>query len=154
MINFRSMASTLILSSMFLSANFVMAQDSSTFLKVESHQSYTGTISALKKAINSNQMMVMGHIDQAKVLSMTGLQLDGAETFFVGNPQMGKKAFGMDPAAGAVLPARLYVWSAQGHTFIGYFQPSSQLMAVSPSLAQVGEMLDKKLNMVASQAAM
>ena len=124
----------------------------STFIKVESHHSFGATVSALKEAVSSNKMMVMGNINQAKVLSMTGLKLEGAESLLVGNPQMGKKAFGMDPAAGVVLPARIYVWSDHGKAYIGYFKPSTQLEQVSPGFAKMGGMLDMKFNMITKAA--
>lgn len=134
-------------------ATVVSAQGTPSFVQVASHQNFSATVSALQKAVASNQMMVMGHIDQAKVMSMTGLKLEGAQTFLVGNPQMGKQAFGMSPAAGAVLPARVYVWSDKGNTYIGYFKPSVQLSAISPGFEMMGGLLDKKLDMVANQAA-
>lgn len=130
-----------------------IAQDAGGFVKVESHQSFDTTVRALKEAVSHNQMMVMGHLDQAQVLSMTGLHLAGAQSFFVGNPQMGKKAFGMNPAAGAVLPARVYVWSDHGKTYIGYFKPSVLLDAVSPGFSPMAGMLDQKLAMIARDAS-
>lgn len=130
----------------------VFAQ-SAGFVKVTSHESFPATVSALKRAVSSNHMMVMGHINQARVLSMTGLHLKGAESFLVGNPQMGKKAFGMNPAAGVVLPARIYVWADHGTTYVGYFKPSSLLTQVSPGFSMMGGMLDRKLDMIATDAA-
>lgn len=135
------------------STSVAFAQDSS-FVKVKSDNGFNETVSALKSSVKSHQMMVMGNMNQAKVLSMTGLQLDGAQTFFVGAPAMGKKAFGMNPAAGAVLPTRIYVWAAKGgQTYIGYFKPSEQLTAISPKFEQAGMMVDKKVDAIVSQAA-
>lgn len=130
-----------------------VAQDASSFVKVSSQHNFNATVSALKQAVSGNHLMVMGHINQARVLSMTGLRLEGAQSFLVGNPQMGKKAFGMNPAAGAVLPARIYVWADHGKAYIGYFKPSAELSSISPHFAMMGGMLDKKLRMVADQAA-
>jgi uncharacterized protein (DUF302 family) len=67
----------------------------------------------------------MGMLNQAHALSMTGLHLQGAESFFVGNPVVGKKLFAADPAVGAVVPLRIYVWEKGGETHVGYFQPSA-----------------------------
>ena len=125
----------------------------SQFIKVASHRDFNATVSALKEAISGNQMMVMGTINQARVMSMTGLKLEGAESFLVGNPQAGKMAFSMNPAAGAVLPVRVYVWADHGKTFIGYFQPSSQLDQIDPGFNMMGNMLDKKLGMITQAAA-
>ncbi|MDE2150384.1 MAG: DUF302 domain-containing protein [Gammaproteobacteria bacterium] len=126
--------------------------NSDGFVKIESQHDFDATVSALKEAVSSNKMMVMGDINQARVLSMTGLRLAGAESFLVGNPQMGKQAFDMDPAAGAVLPARIYVWSDHGKTYVGYFKPSDQLDQVSPGFSKMGHMLDMKLDMIAKTA--
>ena len=151
-INRKFLFSTLVASSALIGAGTVAAQAASSFVSVQSHQSYSATVSSLKEAVSSNGMMVMGQINQAKVLSMTGLKLEGAESFFVGNPNMGKKIFGMNPAAGAVLPARVYVWSDKGKAYVGYFKPSAELSEISPKLGMAGSMLDQKLQMVASQA--
>lgn len=148
---FRMMSVGLIAASMVLAIP-AFAQDS-TFVKVPSHHGFSATVSALKQAVSSNKMMVMGKINQAKVLSMTGLRLEGAESVLVGNPQMGKKAFGMNPAAGAVLPVRVYVWSDHGKTYVGYFKPSALLGQVDPGFKKMGGMLDMKLGMITKEAA-
>ncbi|AWN14448.1 DUF302 domain-containing protein [Salinisphaera sp. LB1] len=125
--------------SSFAATNFVQAQSS---------HSFNSTVSQLKHAISGNGMMVMGHIDQANVLKMTGLHLKGAESFLVGNPKVGKKLFKMSPAAGAVLPLRMYVWEKGGQTYVGYFQPSDLLTAVDSQFRKPGQMMDKKFHMI------
>lgn len=145
--------SVLLASATLFAAGSVMAKDAVSFVKIRSNQSYSQTVGALKQAVSSNRLMVMGHINQANVLSMTGLKLAGAESFLVGNPQMGKKAFSMNPAVGAVIPARIYIWSNQGKVWIGYFKPSSLMTAISPKFAKMGGMFDMKLHAIAAQAA-
>lgn len=152
-INRNFILTTLVAMAAFAGAATASAQDASSFVKVASHENFNATVSALKQAVSSNHLMVMGHIDQAKVLSMTGLDLEGAQSFLVGNPNMGKKAFGMNLAAGVVLPARIYVWSDHGKAYIGYFKPSAQLSAISPGFSMMGGMLDKKFQMLTEQAA-
>lgn len=125
--------------SSFAATNFIQAQSS---------QSFDSTVSQLKHAISGNGMLVMGHIDQANVLKMTGLHLKGAESFLVGNPKVGKKLFKMSPAAGAVLPLQMYVWEQGGKSHVGYFQPSDLLTAVDSKLSQPGQMMDKKFHMI------
>lgn len=129
-----------------LAAGTAVAAESSggLFIQDASAQSFAQTVNALKHAVSSNGMMVMGHLDQKKALSMTGLNLAGAETFFVGNPVVGKKLFGMSPAVGAVVPLRIYVWEAGGEAHVGYFQPSALLSAINPKLGMAGKMLDGK----------
>jgi len=126
---------------------------SNAFVEVQSNRSFDETVSMLKQAVSSNGLMVMGQINQARVLSMTGLNLKGAQSFLVGNPKVGKKLFSMSPAAGAVLPARIYVWVAQGKSHIGYFKPSTQLASVDPRLEKAGEMLDGKFRQIIEDAS-
>lgn len=113
------------------------------FIQKASGHSFGQTVSNLKHAVSGNGMMVLGRVNQGKVMSMTGLQMKG-ESFFVGNPTMGKKIFKMSPAAGAVVPLRIYVWEAGGKSHVGYFEPSSLLSGISPKLGMPGKMLDKK----------
>ena len=125
-----------------------------TFVQQSSSSSFSDTIASLKRAISRNGMTVLGQLDQKGALSMTGLHLAGAHTFFVGNPVVGKKLFRMDPAVGAVVPLRIYVWvNAEGATHIGYFEPSQLLTAIDPHLAKAGTMLDATFEKIISQAA-
>lgn len=126
---------------------------SGDFVSVPSHRNFSATVAALKSAASSNHMMVMGKIDQARVLSMTGLHLAGGESFLVGNPVIGKKAFSMDPAAGIVLPARMYVWSDHGKTYVGYLKPSYVLGAINPKFDMMSNKLDMAFKKIADQAA-
>lgn len=119
------------------------AQGGPKFLHATSSASFDATVSSLKKAVASNGMMVLGNLNQKGALSTTGLNLQGAESFFIGNPVAGKKLFEMDAAAGAVIPLRMYVWvDANGKTEIGYFQPSELFAGVSPELAKAGQKMD------------
>lgn len=124
-----------------------------SFVEVQTNRSFDQTVSMLKHAVSDNGLMVMGQINQAKVLSMTGLNLKGAQSFLVGNPKVGKKLFSMSPAAGAVLPARIYVWVERGKSHIGYFKPSTQLASVDPRLQKAGEMLDGKFRQIIKDAS-
>lgn len=123
------------------------------FIQRVSNESFDATVANLKKDVSTSGMMVMGTLNQGSVLTTTGLHLKGAEAFFVGNPVVGKKLFQMDPAAGAVLPLRVYVWvDAHGKTEIGYYQPSQLLKAVDSKLGMAGLMLNKKFAMLTEQA--
>lgn len=123
---------------------------SAQFVTVTSGKSFSGTVGALKHSVSSTGMMVLGNLNQASALSVTGLQLPGAQSFFVGNPTTGKSFFQADPAAGAVLPMRIYVWQNQsGKTQIGYFDPAPLLRAINPKFATGA----KKMSMMASQIA-
>lgn len=122
------------------------------FVQVQSTHSFASTVSHLKHAISGNGMLVMGHINQANVLSMTGLHLKGAESLLVGNPKVGKKFFSMSPSAGAVLPLRMYVWEAGRKIYVGYFKPSVLLSDVDTKFSKPSEMMDKKFEKILKDA--
>lgn len=148
------LASALAALAISLAASGVAQADASShFVKIQSQHQFGETVDALKTAVKDHHMMVMGSNNQAKVLSMTGLHLKGGESFLVGNPEVGKKAFSMNPAVGVELPVRVYVWSTGDATYIGYYQPSSQLEAISPKLGKMGHMLNEKLSGITGQAA-
>lgn len=129
------------------------AQGSGGFVSIKSAHGYAATVSALQHAVKNNGLMVMGKVNQKAILSMTGLHLQGAESFLIGNPRVGKKLFSMNPAVAAVVPSRISVWVQSGTTYIGYFQPSSQMGAISAELAKPGKMLDMKFHKIAEDAA-
>lgn len=115
-------------------------------------KSFSATVSALKSSVSSAGMMVLGTLNQAGALSVAGLHLKGAETFFVGNPTVAKKLFSMDPAIGIDLPVRMYVWVSGGKTEVGYLDPASVAAAVNPAFASPAKMLSAKAEAVAKGA--
>lgn len=144
--------SALILALLMMAA-MASAQGGPQFLHATSSASFDATVSRLKKAVASNGMMVLGKLDQKGALSTTGLNLLGAEAFFIGNPVVGKKLFQKDAAAGAVIPLRVYVWADQGgKTEVGYFEPSDLFASVSPELVKAGGKMDGVFAKILSQA--
>jgi uncharacterized protein (DUF302 family) len=115
------------------------------FVSVQSSSSYTDTVSKLRKMVAKNGMMVLGEINQGKVMTMTGMNLK-AVSLFVGNPNVGKKLFTEDSGVGIVLPVRINVYERNGATYVNYFEPSEQLKAFhDKKLVMMGQMLDQKL---------
>ncbi len=118
-----------------------------------SNQPFDATIDALKQAVSSNGMMVLGDLDQAGALQTTGLQLKGAHSFFVGNPAAGKMFFEKTPAIGTVIPLRMFVWADNdGKTSISYFDPKPLFEAVDPGLADGGQKMSDAAAMIAKAA--
>lgn len=131
----------------------VLAQTTgSGFVTVKSSHDYSSTVDALQRSIKSNGLMVMGQVNQGRILTITGLHLKGAESFLVGNPRVGKKLFSMNPAVAAVVPARISVWVDHDTTYVGYFQPSTTMMEISPHLGKPGKMLDMKFHKIVEEA--
>lgn len=149
---FKVMLAGMLLSLSLLGGS-VLSGPGNTFVHRTARGSYEETVSALKHAISENGMMVAGEIDQKQILSMAGLNLEGSHTFFVGNPMVGKKFFKMNPAAGTVLPVRVFVWVNQdGKTEVGYFKISAQLGFIDSRLKEPGKMLDQKFSMILDSA--
>jgi uncharacterized protein (DUF302 family) len=125
-----------------------------SFTSYTSTKSFDDTVSALKQAVAGSGMMVLGDMNQAGALKTTGLSLKGAQTFFVGNPVKGKMFFQQDPAIGAVLPLRLYVWAdGNGTAHVGYFDPAALFKAVNPQLAGGGHQLATAAAMIGKDAS-
>lgn len=103
-------------------------------------------LGALKKMVADHGMMVMGELHQGKVLEMTGLKVD-SESIFVGNPNVGKQLFEIEPGAGVALPVRVNIYrNADGRTVVAYVPPSRQLAGFeNPMLDKAAAMLDEKL---------
>lgn len=115
---------------------------------VQSSKNFEQTINAIKKAVSGGGMMVMSQLDQGKILSMTGLSVK-SHSFFIGNPNVGNKAFSADPAAGLVIPVRVNVYEENGKTYVSYFKPSDLFGSFkNAKVKMIGQMLDKKLGMM------
>jgi len=134
-----------------MGANQMLQAQSNGLVKVQSSQNFDKTISSFKKMVSDNGMMVMGEINQGKVLSMTGISVK-SHTFFVGNPNVGNKLFSADRAVGAVVPIRVNIFEdTDGNTYVAYFPPSEQLSGLNnDKVNKVAQMLDQKLNNLTS----
>jgi uncharacterized protein (DUF302 family) len=115
-------------------------------VNVPSQKSFEQTVNALKSAVSQGGMMVMGTVDQGKMLAMTGLKMDGT-LFLIGNPTVGKQVFVQDPGAGLYLPLRVYVYNSKdGKTYVSYDKPSALLDQFNnPEVNKTAAMLDQKL---------
>lgn len=99
-------------------------------------------------------MMIIGDINQDAALAATGLQLPGAHSFFVGNPQIGKTAFDETQAIGAVIPVRVSVWvDGDGPAHISYFDPAPEFTAVDPALDDTGQQVSQAIRTIVEAAA-
>ncbi len=123
-------------------------------VRVQAQGSVSQVAGRLKQAVSQNGLMVMGQLNQGKILGMTGAKVE-SQSFFLGNPQLGKKLFAADEGVGVAVPVRINVYrDGQGHTVISYFKPSEELKAFgSPVLDKMAPMLDQKLHAIASAAA-
>jgi uncharacterized protein (DUF302 family) len=118
---------------------------------VTTQASVAQTVRTLKQAVAHDGMMVMGQLNQGKVLAMTGLHVQ-SETLFVGSPHIGKMLFLADPGVGVVVPIRINVYQdAAGDTVVRYSPPSQRLDKFhNPKVTMIAKMLDKKLRQLTS----
>ncbi|GAB3488496.1 uncharacterized protein (DUF302 family) [Amycolatopsis cihanbeyliensis] len=129
-------------------------ETSTTLVTWESSKPFEDTVGALKEAVSSNGMMVLGDLNQAGALQSTGLDLPGAHTFFVGNPTAGKTFFEKTAAIGSVIPLRMYVWAdSEGTAKVSYFDPKPLFEAVDPGLAEGGQKMSMASQKIANAAA-
>jgi len=128
----------------------VQAQ-SADLVTVQSGKDFEQTVETLRQLISKNDMMVMSEINQGKILSMTGLQLN-ATSLFVGNPNIGNKLFSADRGVGVTVPVRVNIYeSTDGNTYINYVKPSQQLAPFdNEQINKIGTMLDQNLNKMTS----
>lgn len=123
------------------------------FVQTTSKSSYADTVSALKQSISKNGLMVLENLNQAKVLETKGLQLKGAQSFFAGNPAVGKNFFKINAGVGAYLPVRIYVWVDKNEkTQVGYYQPTTVLKTINSEFQKPGSKVDEKVSMIVKQA--
>ena len=123
-------------------------------VSVPSNKSFEQTVEAFKMAVNKGGMMVMSAVDQGNMLKMTGLEMKGT-LFLVGNPNVGKKVFEQNAAAGLYLPLRVYIYQgADGKTYLSYDKPSVVLKPFNNSnIDETAGMLDQKLDMLTHMVA-
>ncbi len=121
---------------------------------VASDKSFDQVSDAVKTLVARNGMMVMAEVNQGKMLSMTGLSLK-ATLFLVGNPTVGKQLFEQNHGVGLYVPLRIFVYSDEsGKTQVSYDKPSTLLAQFhNDKVSMIGQMLDEKLNGLATMAA-
>lgn len=140
----RLLALALILASLAAGASHAATGDG--VVRTVAKGSVDQVLAGLKKMVADNGMMVMGELHQGKVLEMTGLKVQ-SESIFVGNPNIGKKLFEIEPGAGVVLPVRVNIYQgSDGNTVVAYIPPSRQLSGFeNPMLDKAAAMLDQTL---------
>jgi uncharacterized protein (DUF302 family) len=121
---------------------------------VASNKSFDQVSDAVKALVAKNGMMVMAEVNQGKMLSMTGLSLN-ATLYLVGNPTVGKQLFEQNHSVGLYVPLRVFVYSDQnGKTYVSYDKPSTLLSQFhNEKISMIGQMLDQKLDGLATMAA-
>lgn len=127
---------------------------STKYFSYVANRDFEATVDALNKAAADRGMMIVGEVNQDAELAADGLQLPGAASLFVGNPQLGKTFFEATNAIGVVVPVRLHVWvDGQGPAHISYLDPASEFTAVDPALSDAGQQMSQAIRTIAEGAA-
>jgi len=150
-----SLAISALLLSLSLAPGYAGPPDSHGFspVRVPSSVFFDQTLDNLRKLVSKNGMMVMGEVNQGKIMSMTGMNMKAA-SLLIGSPMVGKKLFGDDFGATVAAPFRVTVFEDRsGKTFISYFKPSDLLSSFEgDQIAMVVADLDQKLGMLTQMA--
>jgi uncharacterized protein (DUF302 family) len=100
-----------------------------------------------------HSLMVFFRADQGKVTSLSG-RTKRCSLYIVGNPVIANDIIDIDPRACFYVPFRVCLYDEGGRGVISYDRPSSFLEALGrPELAPFGELLDQKIDTVASLIA-
>ena len=122
-------------------------------VNVASSLSVQQTLDNLRKLVAKNGMMVMGEVNQGKIMSMAGVNMK-ATSVFIGSPMVGKKIFGENIGATVAAPFRVTVFeNRSGGTVISYYKPSELLSSFrGGQTAMIAADLDRKLDMLTRMA--
>lgn len=132
----------------FSQSGSLLAEDNG-LVTVQSKQSFDNTVKEIRELVAKNGMMVLSELNQGKVLSMTGLNVN-AISLFVGNPQVGNKLFSADHGVGIAVPVRVNIFEGtDGNTYVNYVKPSFQLASFkNDKIQMIAQKLDEKLAML------
>lgn len=112
------------------------------------------TVQQLEAAVKANRLMIVGQMNHQNMLTMMNMKIKGSQTFEVFHPQYGKTLFENEPAAGIVIPLRLYVYERMdGKTVVTAYMPSAAFAPFKhPELDKLGKTLDGLLQNIIEAA--
>lgn len=130
------------------------AGDTERSIERISNLDFKTTVSRLDQAIRANHLMVVGQFNHQNMLTMMNMKIRGSQTFEVFHPQYGKILFENDPAAGIVIPFRLYAFEREdGKTIIVYYRPSAAFAPFkNRKLDDLGKTMDNLLEKIVGKA--
>ena len=119
-----------------------------------SNGGFEKTVKQLETALKARGMMLVATIDHQNMLKMVGGSIKGSKTFEFGKPDMLKMVMPVELAAGLEMPHKIYLYErADGKAVVSYYKPSTGFGAYGKDqLKMVGEMMDKMLDEIVSEA--
>ncbi|HYW03280.1 MAG TPA: DUF302 domain-containing protein [Gammaproteobacteria bacterium] len=128
------------------------------FVQRVSSRDFHHTVASLERAAGSHGMRIAGWLDQGQALSIAGTRLKGgarvgaARGFLIQAPKLDRKLMLLNPATGAVVPVRVFVWKLGRHTYVGYYRPTALLAGISPHLVPAARALDRRIRALVQAA--
>jgi len=138
---------------MLLPVQQARSQDTG-LVTITANGSFDNVVAKFKKTVAKNGMMILGEINQGKILSMTGLKIN-AVSLFVGNPTIGNKAFSANAGIGIAIPVRVFIFEDKaGKVNLSYVKPSRQFAPFqNKQITMIGQKMDEKLGALTGMLA-
>lgn len=119
-----------------------------------SNSDFARTVQRLETALKGKGMMIVAEINHQNMLRMIGASIKGSKTIEFGKPEMGKMTVVPNPESGLEVPHRIYIWErGDGKAVVSYYRAAPVFAAYGKeNLKQAGEMVDKMLDEIVSEA--
>lgn len=110
-------------------------------VEVTSSKAYGKVVTAMKKAITSNKLVIVKAVPYTQMLKMVGVKAEQSVGFEIFHPRFGKVIYANDKNAMLEAPMRILVREAGGKVLVRYRKPSVSLAGYS-GLSKLGKQLD------------
>ncbi len=111
------------------------------FVETSTSKAYGKVVTAMKKAITSNKLVIVKAVPYTQMLKMVGVKADKSVGFEIFHPRYGKVIYAKDKRAMIEAPMRIMVREAGSKVIVRYRKPSASLAGYS-GLSALGKELD------------
>ncbi len=122
--------SALIAAGAYLGGSTLFAQSAlpDGSLMAMSQHSFSDTLTALTRAVETENLMVIETVDGQRMLRMAGLSVPGMTQVFYFHPRFMRRVLEADPMAAMQIPLKFIVMERpDGNVVVRYFKPSTVL---------------------------
>jgi len=116
-----------------------------------SKASFENTVTALKKSITANKLVIVKLVPFTQMLSMVGVKSEKSVGLEIFHPRFGKVIYNNDKNAMLEAPLRILVRDEGGEVLIRYRKPSATFAGYS-GLADLGAELDAVFEKIVASA--
>ncbi len=121
------------------------------FVEKTTGKAYDKVVTAIKKAITSNKLVIVKQVPYTKMLKKAGVEADKTVGFEIFHPRYGKVIHANDKSAIVEAPMRILVRQTGGKVMVHYRKPSARLAGYS-GLSALGKELDQIFLKIADTA--